>query len=75
MPPRVEALDAAALIAQLQAHSAEPDMQADCCYSLSESGQLSDEAALSFLPAIVAAMCAHTLTTHVCRRTAVHCWD
>jgi hypothetical protein len=59
MPPRVEALDAAALIARLQAHSADPEVQAQCCQALCDSSQLSEEAALSFLPAIVLTLRAH----------------
>jgi hypothetical protein len=62
MPPRVEALGAAALVARLQAHSAYPVMQAQCLLSLCErglSGELNDESALSFWPAILAALRAH----------------
>jgi hypothetical protein len=59
MPPRVEAADAAALVARLQAHSADPEVQAECCWSLCGSGLLTEEAALSFVPATVAALRAH----------------
>jgi hypothetical protein len=60
MPPRVEALDAAALIARLQEHSQEPDVQADCCLTLCKnSDQLSAEAALTFLPAVISVLRAH----------------
>jgi hypothetical protein len=60
MDPRVEALDAAALVACLQEHSHDPGVQAQCCLTLCESGQLlSADSALAFLPAIVAALRAH----------------
>jgi hypothetical protein len=59
MPPRVDTVDAAALVARLQEHSHDADVQAQCCELLCSSGQLSDEAALAFMPAIVAALRAH----------------
>jgi hypothetical protein len=58
MLPRAQVVDAAALIAQLQEHSHDPDEQAQCCSALSRE-QLSDDSALSFFPAIVAALRAH----------------
>jgi hypothetical protein len=59
MQTPVKAADAAALIARLKAHNHDPGVQAQCCVSLIQSGQLSDERALTFLPAIVGAMRAH----------------
>jgi hypothetical protein len=50
---------AAALVARLQQHSANPDVQAECCWSLCPNALLGDASALAFLPAIVAALRAH----------------
>jgi hypothetical protein len=77
MPPRVEASDGAALIARLQAHRAEPAAQAACCAALCDSGQLSQEGALTFLPAVVAALRAHPtharLQRNGCRALGLMC--
>jgi hypothetical protein len=59
MPPRVGALDAAALIAHLQEHRHNPDVQTQCLASLCDSVQLSAESALTLLPVVVAALRAH----------------
>jgi hypothetical protein len=58
MPPRVQPVDAAALVARLRQHDTDAEVQAQCCRLLMSS-QLSDETALAFLPAIVAALRAH----------------
>jgi hypothetical protein len=53
------AVDAAALIARLQQHSDDPEVQAQCCEALCRSGELADEPALAFLPVIVTALRTH----------------
>jgi hypothetical protein len=79
MPPRAQAVDAAALVTRLQQHNHDPDVQAQCCVSLYKSGQLSDEAALAFLPIILAALRAHpgsaALQLHGCVVLGFICRD
>jgi hypothetical protein len=60
MESDAQAVAAAALVARLQAHSHDPDEQAQCCYALCENGLLltSDEC-LVFVPVIVAALRTH----------------
>jgi hypothetical protein len=52
-------VDLAALLARMKAHSHDPVVQAECCFSLHQSGQQADASALAFLPLIVAALRAH----------------
>jgi hypothetical protein len=52
-------MDAAALFVRLQEHNHDADVQAQCCVSLCDSGQLLEAFALAFLPAVVAALRAH----------------
>ncbi len=52
-------VDAAALVARLQAHSHDADVQAECCQALWRSSQLPEGSALTFVPAVVAALRAH----------------
>jgi hypothetical protein len=61
LPPRVDAaLDFAALLACMQEHNADPEVQAQCCLSLWRSDDRpSEESALAFLPVILAALRAH----------------
>jgi hypothetical protein len=68
------AVDAAALIARLQQHSDDPEVQAQCFEALCRSGELADEPALAFLPVIVTALRA-TLALPCSSWPAVRRWE